>query len=1310
MQSLNTKPINPPENRAPRRKRRPCDSNLITRDRTRACAGFIFSGFLWAWCMGGGPVRADRAIFHVTSEVVNENPGAFTATTGPKRILVDFNFEPLIFRQQYQVVEAGTGRVYAGNLHHFDVYAPGFWDGAGVRAFRVSDGTLSQVYAGEVIEYHSGMWRPVGGQRLVPAFDAAGDPVTEAAFVFDGWEKQPAEWWITMQAVDEAGNASGLAEPVRFINPEPTGRRAEPDAVFTVNHPDQRESDSPPAAPQGLAIHADQASGLLTLTWDAPRDASLVGYRVQRSYRPPHTHVDREYLEVTPGPDGQPFAFRESDLLFLDLERHDFDINLFSPRVHGTHEVNRFRPGFRPMFYPRPRAPGREVPYHLVPHDDALGGLDVPHGQTSMQFEPPAEEGFTRIAVYNHADTEQNWYQVLDPDKTYVVEFLARQTGNPEPRAVFGFTGRLAGEVEIEFELSPEWNHYYAQFSVDTFLTNSGHVGEMFLDFFGPGTAWIDNFRVYEKEEGLTRWCPADQAALRASGMASIRTHDTVKTSGYTLDNLLGHPDLGLNSGRAVYSRGNLSALLREMKQLDVFPWLQIEFTLDEDEWLGLVEYIAAPYDPAVDTPEEKPWAARRYAHGQAAPYHTVFDRILFEFSNEVWNRIMPFNLAHVRMTDAVTGQEYHAGEVYGLLQEYTIGVMQRSPYWDEEMAARSEFVIGGWAVNDFGQQAIRHSPSSTHVLISDYNGGWDAGEGPSTDLEDALLKTLNFSAQASWPNTVRLRKTRDAFYKETGIYYETGTYEAGPGYNLDGLNNVRMTPEMVEFESQVMKSLAAGTATLDAFLNHATQGAKLQNFFTFGRNRHYWTSHAVFRNGGQAYPSWLALSLFNNEGQGDLLNVLAEQVPTRLAEAVGRRPEMAHMPEVAVHASRTDDRLTVFVLSRRLKGSVPVKLHLPITEAAAVTLHRLAGDPRAHNLDAKNIAPEKIPLAPDLFARSFVIDDATGGVNGGLPPAATYVYVFEGVTFADEAPRAFLVPQPGQAQVTGELPLRFRAGFSQAMDLLKTDSFQVTGTSEPIAYQVIPVPGYYHQAYDIKVTDVLSEGTARLALAPGVTTAAGRPVEATAAEITIQFPADILFDLLAWNIYRADPEDRDFSDRELTPTTRLPIVQPTALSDEGSGFFGNNPYYNDGGFGAHVRAGQMADREYAVRFTLAPAAGRVLQVDEIMVGLWFYTVRDSDPADADYRAMLEVWQHGERVARVPFEPEVPVPYERNLGSDAGTPAYADVRHIAALQQLTEAVDLRIVVGGLNEVNSVFGLGKIGRDRHDLSVRGRLLP
>ena len=149
-----------------------------------------------------------------------------------------------------------------------------------------------------------------------------------------------------------------------------------------------------------------------------------------------------------------------------------------------------------------------------------------------------------------------------------------------------------------------------------------------------------------------------------------------------------------------------LPQILRVMRKAGVRPWLQIEFHLAPQDWLALVEYLAAPYDPQADTPAAKPWAYKRYAQGQARPWVDEFDRIYFELSNETWNRMF-YPWVFDAMTDAATGKSYTPGQVYGLFQEHVIASLRSSPYWRQAgLDAKVQFVLGGWAGQSYGAEA----------------------------------------------------------------------------------------------------------------------------------------------------------------------------------------------------------------------------------------------------------------------------------------------------------------------------------------------------------------------------------------------------------------------------------------------------------------------------------------------------------------------------------------------------------------------------------------------------------------------------
>lgn len=75
--------------------------------------------------------------------------------------------------------------------------------------------------------------------------------------------------------------------------------------------------------------------------------------------------------------------------------------------------------------------------------------------------------------------------------------------------------------------------------------------------------------------------------------------------------------------------------------------------------------------------------------------------------------------------------------------------------------------------------------------------------------------------------------------------------YEAGPGYQLNGLNGASLTAEETIAQECVMKSRAAATAQLDAICT-AWRREWLSNWFVLGRGNSF-TSHS---NDGVEYPT----------------------------------------------------------------------------------------------------------------------------------------------------------------------------------------------------------------------------------------------------------------------------------------------------------------------------------------------------------------------------------------------------------------------------------------------------------------------
>lgn len=939
-----------------------------------------------------------EARFRVTDTVVNPSLQPFTATIGAfGNALVTASFEPATYRTRWFAEADAPDRVGVGAnaLTHYDGLREGFFDGADIRVYRILDGRLEIVRRDRVADGGSAMsgWVPATGDDQLAAMAEADALQCEFRFRFDDWNRPGVPYWFTVAAVDREGRESDKADAVSVVWRKPV-KRASASPVRTVSFrtPKQVPAGERPATPEGLKGTFDEADGTAVLRW-TPGAESVVGYRVYRSDYAPEAHRGF-FLQLAGGvPTDERARIRKGDWVVANKTFTTFSRNLHhSNRVWDSHQNKAAMPDGVPFF------PDENplVSWTLEPH---AAGSPVKHGgATSLKLVLGAG-GKAAFEQYNHAGTGQSWYEVLDPATEYVVEFWARQEGMSTPRATFKLNGRYGRSVAPQtFELSGDWQLHRATFRVPDLYEGDGGVGQTALVFEGPGTVWLDNYRVYAADATFLDYRPYEYASLKASGMGMLRTHGFIKTgtSTYSMEQLT-------NPGGAItgVGKGNtLPQTLEAMRKAGVLPWLQIEPHMTPEEWLGFVEYLAAPYDPAVDTPQAKPWAAKRHAQGRAAPWTEAFDRILFEIGNETWNWLfVPW--VFEGMVDGVTGRGYDRGEVYGLFQEHVIDCLRQSPYWAPAgLDAKVEFVLGGWRVQEYGLKAATTSPRSRHITRAGYNGGWDEGEGPAEGNDPSLFRALIQSGQSALPEARDFREKCAALRAQGKGDFRIGTYEAGPGYALSGLNNqARMTPAQVRAQEETMKSLAAGTATLDTFLGRAAEGFEVQNFFTFFHGRTHWVSHTAWYKGAVEHPCWMTLALFNNQGLGDMLGVEAVSVPTIDVPAYKRRRESKDVPLAACYATRRGDRLNLFLFSRKIdgfplaadNGITPVTVALPLRTARSVTLHRMVGDPRAHNLDGSGVRIERVELPPSTARPEFVVE-------GGLPPGATLLYVFEGV------------------------------------------------------------------------------------------------------------------------------------------------------------------------------------------------------------------------------------------------------------------------------------------------------------------------
>lgn len=943
----------------------------------------------------------DAARFRVTEEVVSPGFGPFTATVaamgaGSRLVWAGSGFEPAVVRTRWIATEDAPDRIVASpeDVAQWDTLRSGALDGARVDVYRVREGRLDRVRTDRIApggHQAAGWMNALPDGRMVPGGETAFD------YAFDPWNRPAADYWFAVQAVGPDGEASAPSEAVRIASPAEIPERGAPPALVPLPEgfdPSGRSlvaagQTGPPAPVEGLAAALTE-TGAARLTWTAQGPAPA-GWRVLISDAAPETH--RGYYGLLEGgAAGAPI--KAGDLAILSKT---FDAvpreGYYTNRVWDSWATGLTR---QPLvdFLPG-EDPART--WRLVPHDPDTPVTDP--GETYLRLSL-ARGASARIGGYNYGGAGQHWYEVLEPGREYVLEFWARadHPGRVRPQ-IEGPYGR-PGRAQIRLQnvvLGRDWRHYALRFTPRVPLTD-GEPGWMGIEVAGPGTFDIDNLRIRPADTDWLDLEAKDYARLQDSGVEALRTHGLIKSFRRTYD--LGQLTA---SGGATGLEGmnTLPQSLGIIERAGVDPWLQVEPHLTPEEWTGLVEYLAAPAPATAAEAAARPWAARRAAQGRAAPWSDAFDRIYFEVGNETWNGIFePWTFPSMR--DAATGAPLSPGTVYGLYQEHVIRTLRASPWWAASgLEDKVVFVLGGWGAGDFSRDAAFASPSSDLLTMAAYNGGWDAGKGPVQATPQGFFEVLNDVSQSSIPDADRLAAVAAEVGAARGRPLAIGTYEAGPGYALDGLNGDQVSEAQAAEQERVMKSAAAGAATLDAFLARAERGLSVQNFFLFREGR-TWSSHARSVEGGQAYPSWTLLAQAAALDGGEMLRVEADSVPRADLPPVSWRSGVKGAPLVGLYAARQGDRLTLTAISRRVPGwpepgatgETEVVVDLPFARASRATRHRLTGDYAADNTLSEEARPVVEPLPPDWFAEGRLVIPA-------LPPGVAEVYVFEGI--ADE-------------------------------------------------------------------------------------------------------------------------------------------------------------------------------------------------------------------------------------------------------------------------------------------------------------------
>lgn len=864
---------------------------------------------------------------------------------------------PAVYRDLIEVTQASENQILARS-HAFtghNVYAKSYLIGAEVHVYRVTGGTLALARRSTVTGGAVDVWVQVSNKRVkTPGRKKKDAPPPQSTLVtgttydhaFASYNRVGVPYWFTVAAVDAEGNIGPKAPPVAFV-PETT--EAADKARDKVGPPNSTSTvaaftDQPASldAPSPLkAVPSSWGPNAVRLDWDDVPGAA--GYIVYIAYADPATEIaEQPYLELS----SDPVPLQPGDLILLSRKILSLRPEDISPRVWGAKEWQ----GITPVIVSnKSNDPAMGTTWEWV-RLDATDPPPAPHLGPWFLRRSLAPKAQIEDGRYFAAGLTQNFYEILRPGRTY--RWRAHLRASRPVEATLSIPGPING---TRFSLSAEWQDCVFDFSVPEISMDDRPIKWTLTVQAGGAPVAVD----YADVELFDTSLPLNVEESVVAPGTFVRDHTQINAGATTpdADTVTSYTGLGAKDT-------TLHTLRSICDHFKARPWLQLDWYLPREDWLDIVAYLAAPVESG------HPMALKRAGQGHEAPWTDVFDRIVIEFGNETWNRGIPSFWSTRPMTDAATGEVYTAADVYGLWCTTITGWMAESPFWPA-LEARAEWLLGGWARNEYGAVAARRFPRARYVGVAAYNGGWDEGSRVAREESGffiSMLANAPVNGQASFDRLVEnTRAAAEATGRRYGIDLIPAIYEAGPGYQMTGLNRAKITEEDVIVQEVVMKSRGSGTATLDNFLLSAEMGLWGANFFKLGRGG-YWSSGTF--DGGRFvdFPAYALPRL-----------VTTEMAPCQVHSVLPFRPlqhslpdregEMKTVNSAAVYALRSiaTPSTWMLVFVNRLidpamldpddsayqpdrRNVITTQLRTPWTRAGSLTEWANTGNFREHN------------------------------------------------------------------------------------------------------------------------------------------------------------------------------------------------------------------------------------------------------------------------------------------------------------------------------------------------------------------------
>jgi len=488
-----------------------------------------------------------------------------------------------------------------------------------------------------------------------------------------------------------------------------------------------------------------------------------------------------------------------------------------------------------------------------------------------------------------------------------------------------------ADYLEQDFQLTPAWADYHAEFMVEEGPTPTGPVEAGFS--VAGGSLLLDDVDLEQVSgDASNRTAFRDEVVqtLRDVRPGVLRLMSSHAQLGGTVDNLLSPPSARQRPGFSTWLTTmedipiGIPEFLELCREVGAEPWIVAPTAMSADEARKLAEYLAGSANVA--------GGAARAAAGRREPWTRAFKTIHIELGNETWNGIFQ-------------GETIDDPAAYGRRADRIFNVVRSAAGAD---AGQFDLVVGGQAANPRRSgEVLRSAPSANSLAIAPYLMISVTKWGDDDELYGPLMAQPE---QMSRDGVVQA--TQAAAGGRQLAVYEVNLHTTEGSASQAVLD--RLTP-----------STAAGVAVTGHMLrmmrDHGVRDEMLFSLPQFRFKRadgalvRLWGSVVDMGVTGRERPQLLAESLANRGIRGDMTNVeISGEIPTHDQSEGNDGVHLNGVHELDAYAFQDGKSHGLIVFNYGLHRSRKISLEAPgLDPKSNAKLWRLVSSgPGANNED----------------------------------------------------------------------------------------------------------------------------------------------------------------------------------------------------------------------------------------------------------------------------------------------------------------------------------------------------------------------